>query len=354
MAVATRSLSPFSLSLLTCAVLTGTLTNAAQAEEDKVRWKVPAVFNTAWPGLGSPVRILEESLNDASAGDAQLKVFEPGKLVPAFAITEAVKNKQIPAGYAWLAYDQGKMPAAALFSAVPFGMDPVGFSAWWYEGGGRQLAEKLYAPHNVHPILCSIIGPETAGWFRNTVETPEDIQGLKIRFSDIGGKVLQKLGASVTVIPGGEIFPALEKGAIDATEFSSPAIDEMLGFDKVAKHNYFPGWHQPFTASHLVVNTEVWNGLSTSKQTMIETACTAATFRGLTHSESLQGAMLQTFDSKGVTAHRLSPALMEVLQKATDEVMAETANEDSAFKETYESMQAFRAGYDKWKALGSL
>ena len=349
-----RSLAKTSVAVLAGAVLTANLTTVAQAADDKVRWKVQAVFNTAWPGLGNPIRLVEESLNESSDGEAQIKVYEPGKIVPSFGITEAVKNKQIPAGYAWFAYDQGKMPAAALFAAVPFGMDPLGYSAWWYEGGGHQLAEKLYAPHNIHPILCSITGAKTAGWFRNEINKPEDLQGLKIRFAGIGGKVLQKLGASVTVIPGGEIFPALEKGAIDATEFATPAIDEMLGFDKVAKHNYFPGWHQPFTASHLVVNTDVWNSLSKSKKSLIETSCTAATFRGLAYSESLQGAKLATFDSKGVTPHRLSPELMEALQGATDEVMQEASSADAMFKEVYESMQSFRAGYDQWKKLGSL
>lgn len=350
----TRSLPKHSLALLTGAVLASSFSTAAQAADDKVRWKVQAVFNTNWPGLGNPIRLVEESLNEASGGEAQIKVYEPGKIVPSFQITEAVKNKQIPAGFAWLAYDQGKMPAAALFAAVPFGMDPLGYSAWWYEGGGHQLAEKLYASHNIHPILCSITGAETAGWFRKEINTPEDLQGLKIRFAGIGGKVLQKLGASVTIIPGGEIFPALEKGAIDATEFATPAIDEMLGFDKVAKHNYFPGWHQPFTASHLVVNTDVWNGLSKQKQTLIETACTAATFRGLAYSESLQGGKLAGFGAKGVTPHRLSPALMEALESATNEVMLETSAHDPMFKEVFTSIQDFRQGYDQWKELGSL
>lgn len=350
----TRSLTKHSLALLTGAVLASSFSTATQAADDQVRWKVQAVFNTNWPGLGNPIRLVEESLKEASGGEAQIKVYEPGKIVPSFQITEAVKNKQIPAGFAWLAYDQGKMPAAALFAAVPFGMDPMGYSAWWYEGGGHQLAEKLYAPHNIHPILCSITGAETAGWFRKEINTPEDLQGLKIRFAGIGGKVLQKLGASVTVIPGGEIFPALEKGAIDATEFATPAIDEMLGFDKVAKHNYFPGWHQPFTASHLVVNTDVWNDLSKQNQTLIETACTAATFRGLAYSESLQGEKLAGFGAKGVTPHRLSPALMEALENATNEVMQETSSTDPMFKEVYTSIQDFRQGYDQWKELGSL
>jgi len=349
-----RSLLKPSAALLAGALLSAAVTTPALAQEEKLRWKVQAVFGTHLPGLGDPINMVAAALAEASDNDVQLKIFEPGKIVPPFGITEAVKNKQIPAGYAWLAYDQGKIPAAALFSAVPFGMDAVAFATWWYEGGGQALAEKVYAAHNVHPILCSVVGPETAGWFREEIHTPADLQGKKIRFPGLGGKVLQKLGASVTVIPSGEIFAALEKGAIDATEFSMPAIDEILGFDKVAKHNYFPGWHQPFTASHLVVNTEVWNSLTPAHRSLIDTTCTAGTLRALTRGEALQGSVLASYDKKGVTAHKLSPELLAALKQATDEVMAEASAADPQFKEVYESMQRFQSDYGRWKELAYL
>ncbi|MEM9490679.1 MAG: C4-dicarboxylate ABC transporter, partial [Myxococcota bacterium] len=200
-----------------------------------IRWRVPIAFKSTLPALGDNILYVAEALKRASGGAIEWQIFEPGKVVPPFGITDGVKDDKVPAGYTWLGYDQGKIPSAPLFSAVPFGMEPWEYAAWWYEGEGQSLAEEVYAGHGVHPILCGIIGPETAGWFRNEIKSLDDIDGLKIRFAGLGGKVLEKLGGSVTVLPGGEIFGALEKGAIDATEFSMPAIDQKLGFDKVVK-----------------------------------------------------------------------------------------------------------------------
>ncbi|MBU2965538.1 TRAP transporter substrate-binding protein [Amphritea sp. 2_MG-2023] len=331
-----------------------TATTTTFAADDKIRWKVQAVFGTHLPALGDPIKQVAEQIKAASGGDIQFKVYEPGKLVPPFGITEAIKNKQLNAGYTWLGYDQGKIPAAALFAAVPFGMAPWEYATWWYEGEGKQLAEALYAKHNVHPVLCSVIGPESAGWFREEVNSMEDLKGLKIRFAGIGGKVLQRAGASVTVIPGGEIFPALEKGAIDASEFSMPAIDQLMGFDKVAKNNYFPGWHQTFTASHLVINNDTWNSLSDANKATIDMACTAGTFRALTRGEALQGKVLATYPAKGVTARSINTDMLKGLKKLTGEVMAEISAQDADFKTIYESQQAFVNEYKAWKKLAYL
>ncbi|MDF2186645.1 TRAP transporter substrate-binding protein [Grimontia hollisae] len=319
------------------------------AAQEKIRWKVQAVFGTHLPALGDPIMQVAEQIEKATGGDIRFKIYEPGKLVPPFGITEAIKNKQIDAGYTWLGYDQGKIPAAALFAAVPFGMEPWEYATWWYEGEGQQLAEELYGKHGVHPVLCSVIGPETAGWFTKEIKSLDDFKGLKIRFAGIGGKVLQKAGASVTVLPGGEIFPALEKGAIDASEFSMPAIDSMMGFDKIAKNNYFPGWHQTFTASHLVVNKDVWDSLEASTQSTINMACTAGTFRALTRGESLQGDVMAGFEEKGVTARSLSPELLKSLNTLSTEVMTEIAESDPDFKRIYASQQAFMENYKLWK-----
>ncbi|WP_067861843.1 TRAP transporter substrate-binding protein [Neptuniibacter marinus] len=349
-----KSLTPFVTALATSTFLLTSTISANLAADEKIRWKVQAVFGTHLPGLGDPIKQVAKQVKQASAGNIQFKVYEPGKLVPPFGITEAVKNKQLNAGYAWLGYDQGKIPAAALLSAVPFGMEPWEYATWWYEGEGKKLAEELYGKHGVHPVLCSVIGPETAGWFVKEVKSMDDLKGLKIRFAGLGGKVLQKAGASVTVISSGEIFPALEKGAIDASEFSMPAVDQLMGFDKVAKNNYFPGWHQTFTASHLVVNKETWDGLSEANKATIDMACTAGTFRALTRGESLQGKVLAGFPEKGVTAHKLNDDMLGSLKALTDEVMAEISEKDADFKKIYQSQQAFINEYKQWKKLAYL
>ena len=197
----------------------------AGSEREQLHWRVPSSFGTNWPVQGDVITAVARFLESATDGANRLELFEPGELVPAFAITEAVRDRKTQAGFTWLGYDQGRIPASTLISSVPFGMEPMEFIAWWYEGGGRELGEGLYNEHNVQPILCGVIGPETAGWFRERVRSIEDFKGMKIRFAGLGGKVMQRLGASVTMMPGAEIFQALEKGAIDATEFSMPATD---------------------------------------------------------------------------------------------------------------------------------
>ena len=240
----------------------------------QLRWRVPIAFATNLPVLGDNVLYVQNAVETASGGRIVMQLFEPGEIVPPFNIVDAVREGKVPAGYTWLGYDQGKIPASTLIAAVPFGMEPWEFSAWWFDAGGRELAEQLYAKYDVHPLYCGLIGPETAGWFREPIESLDDIAGLKIRFAGLGGKVIEQLGASVTMIPGGEIFQALEKGAIDASEYSLPIVDEALGFDRIAKINYFPGWHQPFSAAHLAVNKSVWDSLDASQRGVFETACT--------------------------------------------------------------------------------
>ena len=171
-----------------------------------VRWRLPVAFGTNLPGIGDSALFVAEQISAVSGGRIEFEVFEPGEVVPALAITEAVSAGKVQAGYTWLGYDEGRIPASVLIGSVPFGMEPWEYMAWWYHGGGRALGEKIYAPHGVKPILCGLIGPESAGWFRDEIRELSDLRGLKIRFAGLGGKVMQRLGASVTMLPGGEIL----------------------------------------------------------------------------------------------------------------------------------------------------
>ncbi len=339
--------------LVAGAFLWGTTASPAAAQE-KVRWKVPIAFPSNLPALGDNAPWVADRLNAASGGNIQLKIEEPGKIVPPFQIMEAVKDNKVKAGYTWVGYDQGKVPAVPLIAAVPFGMEPWEFNAWWYYGGGQQLGEELYAPHNIHPILCGIIGPETAGWFKNEITSLDDVKGLKIRFAGLGGKVLEKLGASVTMIPGGEIFQALEKGNIDASEFSLPEVDERLGFYKVVKNNYFPGWHQTFTAEHLLVNLDEWKSLDDQSRALINLACQAGVTDSLAKSEHNQGPVMAGFPEKGVTPRKLPEPILRELLKVTNEVLAEEAAKDEMFAKILQSQKQFRDQYEVWKEYGYL
>ncbi len=320
----------------------------------RIEWRVPIAFSTNLPALGDNVIYVTSVLREASAGAIVLKPFEPGELVPAFSITDAVRDAKIEAGYTWLGYDQGRIPSSPLISAVPFGMEPWEFMAWWYEGGGEALAQDIYRSHGTVPILCGLIGPETAGWFRSPIETLEDLKGLKIRFAGLGGKVMESLGASVTMIPGGEIFQALEKGAIDATEYSLPVVDEALGFDRIAKYNYFPGWHQTFTAAHLVVNAELWETVAPADRALVRLACTAGVTRNLARAEALQGPVIAGYADKGISAQRLPRNLLEELRRVTREVLAEEAARDEHFARVLKSQTEFQADYVHWKRLAYL
>ena len=327
---------------------------APDAVEPRIRWRAPLSFQTTMPVLGDNPIYVTDMLRKASNGAVDIRLYEPGEVVPAFGISEAARDGKVEAGYTWLGYDQGRTPASALLGAVPFGMEPWEYAAWWFDTGGREVGQALYAKQNLHIIFCGLTGPETAGWFREPVHSLADLGGLKIRFAGIGGKVVERAGASVTMLPGGEIFQALEKGAIDASEYALPIVDQALGFNRVASYNYYPGWHQPATSSHLVVNMAVWQQTSAADQALIETACTAGVMRNLARSEALQGAVIAGFPDIGVTAETLPEEVLRELRHITTSVLEEEAARDADFAAILASQNAFRAEYRHWKARAYL
>jgi TRAP-type mannitol/chloroaromatic compound transport system substrate-binding protein len=320
----------------------------------RISWRMPVSFQTSMPVLGDNPIYVTEQIRRISAGEVDITIYEPNEIVPAFSISDAVRDGKVHVGYTWLGYDQGKVPASPLIGAVPFGMEPWEFAAWWYDGGGRELGQALYRKQGSHILLCGMTGPETAGWFRRPVRSLADIAGLKIRFAGLGGKVIEQAGASVTMLPGGEIFQALEKGAIDATEFALPIVDQALGFNRIAPYNYYPGWHQPGTFSHMLVNVATWETLSDADQALLETACTAGAMRNLARSEATQGAVIAGFPDIGVTAESLPMDVLRELERITEEVLAEEAEKDADFARIYEAQQAFRADYSHWKSRAYL
>ena len=328
---------------------------AASAQQiEAVRWGVPMAFGSNLVALGDAMPWVAQQLDKVSGGRIKLQVFEPGKLVPALAVFDSVSDGKVEAGYTWMGYEVGKVPAAALFGAVPFGMESPEFMAWMYFGGGNELLRELFAPFKVYPIFCGTIGPEGAGWFRKEINSPDDIKGLKFRAAGYGGDIYKEVGASVTLLPGGELFQALEKGVLDGTEFSLPTVDEQLGFYKVAKFYYLPGWHQPSTNQYLYINLDSWKKLGAQTQAMIETTCTAAVTISLAKSEALQGKTLAKFEKEGVQVKQVNNTLLKAFQTATKKVMADKAAGNASFKKIYDSQLAFMAQNQKWKELGYL
>ncbi|CAG0911187.1 unnamed protein product [Cyprideis torosa] len=181
------------------------------------------------------------------------------------------------------------------------------------------------------------------GWFREPLTSFDDLQGLRFRITGLGGDVLARLGVSVTSIPIGESFPALERGAIDAAEGSVPSVDVALGFHKVAQHGYFPGWHQPIATGHLAVNLSVWDGLTDAQKEALETACESITMKNLTITDAIQAAAMAKAKADGAQFHVFSDEMLAAFRKASDELMAELSAKDEDFKAIYDSMEAHRA-----------
>ncbi|WP_424830592.1 TRAP transporter substrate-binding protein [Ruegeria sp.] len=337
---------------LTSLAIAASLITAPALAADKLLLKTPIAFSTELPGLGSPIPRVADQLDLMSGGTLKMKVYEPGKLVPSFEILDAVSTGKINSGYTTAGYWAGKIPAAPLFSAVPFGPEAGEYMAWLYYGNGLSLYQEMYdqAGYNVHVIPCAIIAPETSGWFATEINSPEDLNGLKMRFFGLGGKVMQKLGVATSLLPGGEIFPALEKGAIDATEFSMPAIDARLGFHKLVKFNYFPGWHQQATVFELMINKDTWNETSDQHKAIIENACKASMADSFAEGEAIQhAALIDNVENNGVTIKQWSPEMLDTFQATWEEVAAEEAANDAFFAKVLTDMNEFRDGYDLWK-----
>lgn len=345
------SVSRLSFSVVAATALTISATPAAA---EKVRWQVPLAFPSHLVGLTTPVQHLSKNLKEISGGDIQFRYYEPGELVPPFEIMDAVSEGKYPAGYTWVGYDQGTIPSLPLYSGAPFNMEPPAYLAWYYEGDGRELLEEIYAERNIHPMLCSIIGPEGAGWFAESIESLDDFDGLRIRFAGIGGRVLEELGASVTMVPGGEIYQALERQTIDATEFSQPAIDKMLGLDQIIKNYIMPGWHQTLTTSHLLVNKDVWDGLEPQTRALVEMGCEAATLKGFAESEYAQPTALREYQDEGVTAQTLPEPVLRELQSVTNKVLDDIASEDEMFNRVLTSQREFMEHHSIWHSKGYL
>ncbi|RMG57413.1 MAG: TRAP transporter substrate-binding protein [Deltaproteobacteria bacterium] len=329
----------------------------AQAKEKRILLKVPVAFSTVLPGLGDSILYVADRIETVSGGTLKMKVYEPGKLVPPFEILDAVSTGKVNAGYAAAGYWAGKIPASPFFTAVPFGPEAGEFMAWLYYGNGMKLYQEMYDRYgyNVKVFPLCILAPETAGWFKKPINSVEDLKGLRIRFFGLGGKVMQKLGASVSLLPGGEIFPALEKGALDATEFSMPAIDERLGFYKVAKYNYFPGWHQQATVLELLINKDVWNSMSKRQQMVIDVLCKASMADSFAHTEAIQGKVIRENEEKrGVKNMYWSDEMLKAFKKAWLEVVDEMVKKDEFFKKVWEDFQAFDKDYQYWEKYGFL
>ena len=340
------------LSVLTPLALAVATLGAAPAQAaDKLLLKTPTAFPSKLPAVGTPIIKLQDTLKMTSGGKIKMKVYEPGKLIAPSEILDAVSAGKVNSGFAASANWQGKMPAAAFFTSVPFGPEASELLAWMYYGNGRKLHQEMYdsSGYNVKAIPCGMIPPETSGWFAKPIETLDDLKGLNMRFYGLGANVMDKLGVGTVQLPPAEIFPALEKGAIDAAEFSLPQVDQMLGFNKIVKYNYFPGWHQQTSMQELLINKNTWNKMSEQQQALVETACKSVIADTLAEGEAKQFEVLATAKDRGVEIRYWSDEILSAYQNAWDEVVTEKSAENPFFNKVWQDLKTFREGYDIWE-----
>ncbi|MEL6225442.1 MAG: TRAP transporter substrate-binding protein [Pseudomonadota bacterium] len=342
------------LTLGVSAVALTTFTVADADAQKRVRWKMHSAFAKTIAVIGPPAHRVAETVKKMSDGKFDIRVFEPGALTGGYAYFDPVSQGAIDAAFGTPGANQGKNSAYAFLSTWPFGPAAPEFAAWMIYGGGVKFAEELYSKANIKYILCGMIPPETSGWFREEITSLDQLKGKKMRFFGIGAKVMQKFGVSTQQLAAADIYPALERGTIDATEFSMPAIDRSLGFFQIAKFNYFPGWHQQSTSNEILVNMDKWNSLSDGYKAMVETACRAEVANMIADGEASQFEAMIANEKDGVQNKVWPKEILDQIRTAWQEVLAAEIKANPDVKRVWDSFSSFHEKYKVWGDRGYL
>jgi TRAP-type mannitol/chloroaromatic compound transport system substrate-binding protein len=327
---------------------------AAQAQQ-KVRINLANAFPNSLTLIGEAPGRLAKKVQRMSGGTLDIRVNEPGALVPALQAIQATGQGSVDAAWSNGGFFSGTDSAFNMFASVPFGPGIPEYLAWMYHGGGLELSRELFGKHGVYNIPCAIIPPEASGWFRKEIKSVEDLKGLKMRFFGLGAKSIAKLGVATQLLAPGDIFQALQLGTLDATEFSLPVMDQKLGFHQVAKFYYFPGWHQQATFLEFYINRKKWDSLSDAHKAILESGCGELTRDVIAEGEATQWrAMTEMRDKNGVQLKKWPPQMLAAFEKAWNEVFAEESAANPNFKRVYDSYAKFRKDYSIWREHGYL
>jgi TRAP-type mannitol/chloroaromatic compound transport system substrate-binding protein len=291
---------------------------------------------------------LAKYVAEATDNKFQIQIFAGGEIVPPLQALDATSNGTVEMGHTAVYYYIGKDPTWALFCAVPFGLNSRQQNAWFHDGGGLKLMNEFTQKYNVHCMVGGNTGAQMGGWYRKEIHEPADLRGLKYRIGGWAGKTLQKLGAVPQQIAGGDIYPALEKGTIDAAEWVGPYDDEKLGFYKVAKYYYYPGWWEGGTAEHFLVNLNKWNELPKNYQAILTAAAAYANIEQQGKYDARNPLALKRLVAGGAQLRPFSQSIMEACLKASNEVNAEESAKNPNYKKVLDSMQAFRNDEYLW------
>jgi TRAP-type mannitol/chloroaromatic compound transport system substrate-binding protein len=315
-----------------------------------VRWRMA----TSWPHsldtIFGGAETISRRVREMSAGRFLIQPFAAGELVPGLEVLEAVQNGSVECGHTASYYYLGKNPALAFGTAVPFGLTAQQQNAWLYAGGGLEAIDRLYSDFGVRSFPAGNTGAQMGGWFKRPLEGLASLQGLKMRIPGLGGKVMAALGVNVQVLPGGEIFLALDRGAIDAAEWTGPYDDEKLGLNKAARYYYYPGWWEPGPTLTALVNLQAWRRLPSEYQAMFAAASQEANGLMLSRYDALNATVLQRLIKGGTQLKFYGEPILQAAREATDQILADSAK-DATFKRVYEQWRIFRQDVFAWNRV---
>ena len=307
----------------------------------EIKWRLTSSFPKSLDTIYGTAQTFAKYVSDATDGKFQIQTFAAGEVVPGLQALDAVSSATVEVAQTPLYFYIGKEPALAYATGVPFGMNHRHQASWWTFGGGADLVNEALKPFKAHAILAGNSGTQMGGWFRKEIKTTDDLNGLKFRIAGMGGHVLAKLGIVPQQIAGGEVYSALEKGSIDAAEFVGPYDDEKLGFYKVAKYYYFPGWWEGGAMLHMVINEEKWNALPKQYQFILNQAGAAAGAWMIEKYDSVNPAALKRLVAGGAELRAFPQPVMEACYNATQDYLNEIAAKSPLFKKTKDSHDAY-------------
>lgn len=316
---------------------------AIQTDKAKFSWKCVMSFGLTAPILGTFTVKMADSLRKMTGGALDIKVFGAGELVPALGVFDAVSEGSVEMFYSASYYWAGKVPFTQYTCSVPFGMTPQQANSWLYGGGGMELWQELYAKHNLMVFPAGNTGIQAGGWFRKEIKSLKDFEGLKMRIPGLGGKVVEAVGGRVVLLPGPEIYPALERGVIDATEWVGPYYDYNLGLHQAAKYYYSPGWHEPGTTNELSINLKAWESLPAEIQEMVKTVCYKMNVENLAEFDAKNNEFANKIKAHGVEFRQFPDDVLRGLYKAAMKINEEVASKDPDAKRVWTSYKKFMA-----------
>jgi TRAP-type mannitol/chloroaromatic compound transport system substrate-binding protein len=317
-----------------------------------IKWRCVSGFPKSLDTIFGAAERLSKRVSQITGGKFQIQVFAAGEIVPgAGAAFDAVQAGTVELCHTCSYYSYGKEPTFAIGTALPFGMDCRQTNAWVYYGGGQKLLDEFYANYGIQSFLGGNTGVQMGGWFRKEINSAADIKGLKFRIPGLAGKVWAKLGAVPQQLAGGDIYPALEKGTIDAAEWVGPYDDEKLGFYKVAKNYYYPGWWEPGPVIHFMVAKKEWDKLPADYKAAFEAAAAEANVTMMADYDHVNPAALSKLLSSGVKLHKFNDGLMAAFKKAAFEVYAEESAKSPAFKKISDAYFKYATTQIAWSGV---